>query len=145
MNQAMKRGMKHQKGFSVLELMVALGLGLLVVAGIVQLFVGNSRTYEIVNAQARLQENARFAFEFISRPARMAGYYGCAPELNNMVSQLNGIWENTPEYDITQPVDGWNSNDDNTWGPDNLTSLPRTEGTTNTRVDIPGNGIDRTT
>ena len=72
--------MKRQNGFSVLELLVALGLGLLVVAGIVQLFVGNSRTYEIVNAQARLQENARFAFEFISRPARMAGYSGCAPE-----------------------------------------------------------------
>lgn len=137
--------MKRQNGFSVFELLVALALGLLVVAGIVQLFVGNSRTYEIVNAQARLQENARFAFEFISRPARMAGFYGCAPEFDNMVSQLNGSWQNTPEYNITEPVDGWNSNDNGTWGPDNLTTLPRTEGATNTRVDIAGNGIDTDT
>ena len=49
---------RTQGGFSIVELLIALGLGLLVVSGIVQLFVGNSRTYEIVNAQARLQENA---------------------------------------------------------------------------------------
>ena len=142
MKQVKKQSdMQRQSGFSVFELLVALALGLLVVAGIVQLFVGNSRTYEIVNAQARLQENARFAFEFISRPARMAGFYGCAPEVDNMVSQLNGTWNLTPEYNITQPIWGWDSNDNGTWSP-TLIGLPRSEGGTNTNVDIPDNGID---
>ena len=40
-----------QAGFSILELLISLLLGLVVIAGIVQLFVGNSRTYEIVTAQ----------------------------------------------------------------------------------------------
>ena len=131
------------RGFSVIELLIALGLGLLVVAGIIQLFVGNSRTYEIVNAQARLQENARFAFEFISRPARLAGYFGCAPEDANIVRHLTGNWPNIPEYNMTEPVDGWDSNGDGTYAPDDLTTLPRTEGGTNTNVHIAGNGIDR--
>lgn len=138
-------GRKSQGGFSVVELLIALGLGLLVVSGIVQLFVGNSRTYEIVNAQARLQENARFAFEFISRPARMAGFFGCAPEPQNTVGHLIGNWANIPEYNITEGIDGWESNDDGSWSPDNLTSLPRSEGGVDTNVHIAGNGIDSDT
>ncbi len=137
------RTQSQTKGFSVVELLIALGLGLLVVAGIVQLFVGNSRTYEIVNAQARLQENARFAFEFISRPARTAGFYGCAPELENVVWHPVGTAAQAPEYNMSEAVDGWDSNDDGTYAPDDLTTLPRTEGGTNTNVHIAGNGIDR--
>ncbi|MDG2276344.1 MAG: PilW family protein [Pseudomonadales bacterium] len=136
---------RTQGGFSVVELLIALGLGLLVVSGIVQLFIGNSRTYEIVNAQARLQENARFAFEFISRPARMAGFFGCAPEMQNIVGHLTGNWTNIPEYNVTERIDGWDSNDDGSWAPDNLTSLPRSEGGVDTNVHIAGNGIDSDT
>lgn len=130
-------------GFSVLELMIALLLGLVVVAGIVQLFVGNSRTYEIVTAQARLQENARFAFDFISRSARSAGYFGCAPEDANLAKHLAGAWNLIPEYNMSQPVGGWESNGDGTYSPDDLTTLPRSGGV-DVNVHLAGNGIDRT-
>lgn len=97
-------------GFSLVELMLALGLGLVVVTGIVQLFVGNSQTYNILNGQARMQENARFALEFISRAARQAGYFGCADSQENLVWRLtNGLPENAnnvPEFDVTRPVQG---------------------------------------
>lgn len=135
---------RNQKGFSVLELLIALALGLLVVAGIIQLFVGNSRTYEIVNAQSRLQENARFAFDFISERARSAGYFGCAPEDTKIARHLTGNWNLIPEYNITEPVDGWESNGDSTFVPDDLVSLPRTSAGANTFVHVDGNGIDRT-
>ena len=62
------------RGFSLIELMLALALGLVVVTGIVQLFIGNSQTYTVLNGQSRLQENARFGFEFITQAARSAGY-----------------------------------------------------------------------
>ena len=110
-------------GFSLVELLLALGLGLVVVAGIVQLFVGNSRTSAIVGGQARLQENARFAFDFISRAARRAGYLGCGPEPDNIVKGLLGAWNLVPEYNITRIVEGLEGNSDGTWTP-KLTSLP---------------------
>jgi len=130
-------------GFTILELLIALALGLLVVSGIVQLFVGNTRTYEIVNAQARLQENARFSFEFISKAARTAGYFGCAPEDDNIVRHLGGNWGEIPEYNITEFVDGWENSGGAVFLPDDLTSLPRSEGGVNTNVHIANNGIDR--
>lgn len=138
---------KQSAGFSVIELMIALGLGLLVVAGIIQLFVGNSRTYEIVEAQSRLQENARFAFDFITESARSAGYFGCAPNPANIALKLNGPWNIVPEFNMTEPVRGWESQGDGTFTPDDLVFLPKTSGGTDTYVHtaVAGNeGIDRT-
>ena len=129
-------------GFSIVELLIALALGLLVVAGIVQLFVGNNRTYEVVNAQARLQENARFAFDFITRSARSAGYFGCAPETANVALNLVGNWNLIPEYNMPEPVDGWESNGNGTFSPDDLTTMPRS-GAAEVNVHLTGNGIDR--
>ena len=53
------------RGFSLVELILALGLGVLVTAGIVQLFVGNNQTYNLLNGQSRLQESARYALDFV--------------------------------------------------------------------------------
>lgn len=61
----------------MIELMLALGLGVVVTAGIVSLFVGNNQTYTLLNGQSRMQEAARFSVDFISRSARSAGYLGC--------------------------------------------------------------------
>ena len=117
------RRINNQKGFSIVELMLALGLGLVVVTGIVQLFIGNSQTSALIAGQARLQENARFAFDFISRATRRAGYFGCSPQAENIVRGLVGDYNLLPEYDITQFIDGHESNGDGTWTPP-LTGLP---------------------
>jgi type IV pilus assembly protein PilW len=134
---------RRNRGFSILELMIALLLGVVVVAGIVQLFVGNSRTYDLVNAQSRLQENARYGFEFISRAARSAGYFGCAPEDAKVAKHLVGAWSLIPEYNMSEAVGGWDSNGDGSYSPNDLTTLPRSESGVNVNVHIAGNGIDR--
>ncbi|MEE4283768.1 MAG: prepilin-type N-terminal cleavage/methylation domain-containing protein, partial [Pseudomonadales bacterium] len=141
----MMRFKQSQAGFSILELMISLLLGLVIIAGIVQLFVGNSRTYEIVTAQSRLQENARYSFDFITQAARDAGYFGCAPEDDFVINGLVGNWNQIPEYDLSRPLDGFDANGDGTYTPTDLLTLPRTEGATNLNVHIAGNGIDGTT
>lgn len=103
---------RRTSGFSLVELLLALVLGLVVVTGIVQLFVGNSRTYNVLTGQARMQENARFALEFITQAARSAGYFGCSLDRTNYVNGLGGEWQNIPdrEWDITQIIQadaGW--------------------------------------
>ena len=87
--------MRRAQGFSLIELMLALALGVVVTAGIVTLFVGNNQTYTLLNGQSRMQENARFALDFITRSARAAGYFGCDPEPAKIYKTLNGAWTQT--------------------------------------------------
>jgi len=103
-------GKARTRGFSLVELLLALVLGLVVVTGIVQLFIGNSQTYNVLNGQARLQENARFALELVARAARQAGYFGCANSRENLawaLTNANATNANfVPEFDVTRPVQG---------------------------------------
>jgi type IV pilus assembly protein PilW len=129
-----------QSGFSLLEMLLAMALGLIVVTGIVQLFIGNSQSAGIISGQARLQENARFAFEFISSAARRAGYFGCIRDDQTRVWGLVGNPAQLPEYNVDQAVGGFDANGDGTWTPSALNLPGGTPGNTNA-----GNGIDMTT
>lgn len=66
-----------QAGLSLIELMVALVLGLVISAAIIQVFLTSKNVYRMQDAMARIQENGRFAVDYISRDLRMAGYMGC--------------------------------------------------------------------
>ncbi|MEO6688558.1 MAG: PilW family protein [Dokdonella sp.] len=64
------------RGFSLLEIMIALALGLLLSAGIVTLFASTSETNKLQDGLARLQENGRFAVSRMENDSRMvAGQY----------------------------------------------------------------------
>lgn len=78
----------HQRGFSLVEIMVALVLSLFLVAGVIQLFLGTRQTYRFHEALSRIQENGRFATEILSRDIRMTGFTGCPPT-NPVVNVLN--------------------------------------------------------
>ena len=66
-------------GFSLVELLVAMTLGLLMIGGMIGVFAANKRSTELNEATANMQENARFAMNAISADIRMAGHQGCAP------------------------------------------------------------------
>jgi type IV pilus assembly protein PilW len=77
---------RAQLGVTVIELMVALLLGLLLTGGAIQVFVSNRATYGFNEGFARVQENGRFALDTLSYHARLAGYLGClsdVPRYNN--------------------------------------------------------------
>lgn len=65
------------RGFSLIELMVAMTIGLVILAAVVQIFVRSHSTYQLDEGLSRVQENARFAMDFLSKDIRMAGYMGC--------------------------------------------------------------------
>ena len=65
---------RTQLGLSLIELMVAMALGLLLMTGVIQVFLSSRQTYAANEAMGRLQENGRFALEFVARSARLAGY-----------------------------------------------------------------------
>ncbi len=66
-----------QRGFTLIELMIALVLGLLVIAAAGAIFLSNRRVYGSTEATNRLQENQRSAFELLTRDIREAGTNPC--------------------------------------------------------------------
>ncbi|MEW6679109.1 MAG: PilW family protein [Pseudomonadota bacterium] len=64
---------KREVGLSLVELLVAIALGLVLLAGIGTIYVGSQQTYRMQEANARLQENGRYAIEIIGRSLRQAG------------------------------------------------------------------------
>lgn len=75
----MKRGVRKrvQAGLSLIELMIALVIGTLLILGAVQVFAASRSAYMISEGIARVQENGRFALDFLQRDIRMAGHMGC--------------------------------------------------------------------
>jgi len=66
-----------QAGMGLVELMVAMTLGLLLVAGAVQQLLANRSSYMLQQQLAATQENARFVLARLSRDIRQAGAFGC--------------------------------------------------------------------
>ena len=66
----------RMNGFTLVELMIALTLGLIVIAALVGVFVTSNRSYRQNEALASVQDNARFALDALSRDLAMAGYWG---------------------------------------------------------------------
>ena len=73
---------RSQQGITLIELMIALVIGLLATGAMLKVYVDSSRLYRFNESLARIQENGRFGLEFIRRDARMAGFWGCNHEVN---------------------------------------------------------------
>jgi len=131
-------------GFSLIELLLAMALGLVVTAGIVQLFAGNTQTYSAIQGQSRLQEGARYALDFMAESVRAGGYFGCDPDLDKRYTTLNQTLGNTFEMNILQPVAGFDyqgggGTSMTDWVP-SAAVLPRVGSVTTT--PFPANGLN---
>lgn len=67
----------NQNGLTLVEIMIALLLGAFILGGVLQVFVGAKKSNKMQDALSRLQENGRFAMEFIGRDIRMADFRAC--------------------------------------------------------------------
>lgn len=84
---------RHQTGMTLIEIMIALLIGAFLLGGVLQVFLGSKQTYRMQENLSRLQENGRFAMEFLSKDIRMVGYWDCmAPSTtNNDISGTEGV------------------------------------------------------
>jgi type IV pilus assembly protein PilW len=95
-----------QRGFTLVELMIAMTIGAFISAGVIALFIGNNQGYRTNEAMARVQENGRFAIEYLARDVRQAG-------VTNLSTVLT-IW---PPVDYIQGWQGASSKPDLTTSP----------------------------
>lgn len=63
-----------QSGLTLIELMVAMVLGLLLTAAVIQVFAGSRSSNTVQSGMSRLQENARFALDALARDIGNAGF-----------------------------------------------------------------------
>jgi len=117
----------RQQGLTLVELMVAITLGLIVTAGIIQVFVGSKKTYSVEESLSRLQESGRLALEFLSNDLRMTSYWGCQPYAANVSNLLNTAGIGYIDYagqSLTGTEGGANPDSITLRGADGSTALP---------------------
>src|SRR6266853_1707867 len=73
---AMSTHLTLSRGFSLIELMIAMTIGLLILAGLVTLFVNTSQSQQALQRSAQQIENGRYAMDVLIQDLHHAGYYG---------------------------------------------------------------------
>ncbi len=123
-------------GLSLVELMVALTIGLIILTAVSSLFVSSKQTYTTQDSLARLQENARFAMQFLIKDIRLAGYYGCLYDVGVPPLKTNSdgsVGTSTLKYDLNGAVPFASNafipieaveNASGTWSPSGTTPIP---------------------
>jgi type IV pilus assembly protein PilW len=77
-----------QQGLTLVEVLLAIAIGSLLLIGLTEIFVSNKATYNMQEGLSRLQENARFALQVMSKDFRMANFLGCAQKNYNANNAL---------------------------------------------------------
>ena len=88
---------RAQAGMSLVEVMVAVTLGLIIMAGLASLFASNSAARNEIERSSRQIENGRFAMELIVNDLRLAGFFGEA------VLPAQGAGQGQPDVCSTNP------------------------------------------
>jgi type IV pilus assembly protein PilW len=111
------------RGFSVVELMVAMSLSLILLAGVLTVLYSSKLTYAENERTSRLQEYARAGIDLILKDLRGGGFVGCrsigqqaAPGASpvfrsNLANATNIMWN------FSRPVDGYDGLGAGTWAP----------------------------
>jgi type IV pilus assembly protein PilW len=76
MNRLQMRSSLKAKGFTLIELMISIALGLIVLSALIALFVNNSSTRRELDRSAEVLENGAYAIGYLRDELSMAGYLG---------------------------------------------------------------------
>jgi len=123
--------MSKQSGLSLIELMIAMVIGLVLMLGVTQVFLSTRQVYSNQEAVSRVQETGRMAMEFMTRDTRMAGYVGCASG-----SAVSGAIAN-----LISPVTVLNSIDVGIQGVDGGAAVPAGYGLTGATARVANTDI----
>lgn len=106
---------RNQRGLTLVEVMVAMTIGLVLLGGVVTVMSSSQNTYRVNEAMARVQESARYAFQLLSHDIRMAGYRGC---VGDVVAMTNVLTDSTGFlWRFDQPLEGFEATGANSWEP----------------------------
>ncbi|MEH6565628.1 MAG: prepilin-type N-terminal cleavage/methylation domain-containing protein [Halopseudomonas sp.] len=87
-------------GFSLVELMVAMAVGLMLTLGVLQVFLASKESFALQQRSAAMQENARFLLGRLAQDIRLAGQFGCL-ELRRLPASMRA----TVPAELASPID----------------------------------------
>lgn len=137
-NVQYSKGYKLKLGMTLVELMVAMVISLIIMLAIGTVYTSSKRSYSVQNAYANMQEGALYAFQYLGRSVRSAGYAGCNPVIKN---HLNTTAKNNVLFNYIDGVYGW---DYKGTGPGGAYTIPSNIVTSNNAVqwsDGSGNNL----
>jgi type IV pilus assembly protein PilW len=105
--------MRH-RGFSLIELMIAITLGMLAVAAVGSVFIYGSRNYKQDDKVSRMQDELRFAMAQISQDIEMAGFFAQVRDLVNDID-LDTTVNSFTGGDCGPTMDGAATTGGNNW------------------------------
>jgi len=106
---------QRQAGAGLVEIMIALVLGLVLITGVFQVYLGSKRNYEVQESLQGRQAAARFTLSMLTEELQMAGYRGCVRDVGLVRNTLNN-----PDgflFDFGRHVEGFRGLADGTWSP----------------------------
>jgi type IV pilus assembly protein PilW len=111
-NSALIRGNFHsQRGFSLVEIMIAITLGIILLGGAIQIYLSSKNGYRLQEGIAGMQENGRYAIRVLRENILKAGY---------------------PRVDEVIPFDSTQTNDNSAGASDQITVQYQTDATVTT-------------
>lgn len=78
---------RDASGLSLIELMIAMVIGLVLMLGLLRVFAASREAARMSEGLSRVQENGRFALDYLQRDLRMVGHMGC---INDQARLLQG-------------------------------------------------------
>ncbi|GFE81830.1 hypothetical protein GCM10011487_38300 [Steroidobacter agaridevorans] len=84
-----------ERGFTLVELMISMVLGLVIIGGATGVILANRQSYRANEGLSQIQESARTAFELLARDVRQAGVTGCDSNgrvANVLRSDSGALW-----------------------------------------------------
>lgn len=121
--QQLRQYRVQQTGLSLIELMIAMLIGLLLVIGMIQIFGASRATYQMQDGLSRVQESGRFATQYLQRQLRMVGYMGCGSDVERTTqasfvnhlatysAALPGGDAVPPLYRFQRPIEAFSADD----------------------------------
>ena len=88
-NRQASTGIRRQRGIGLVEIMIAVTLGIIVTGAVVQIYLSTKRQNDMQGGLSGRQEVSRYATQLIQRDLQMAGFRGCLRDLGTVVNTLN--------------------------------------------------------
>jgi len=95
-----------QSGFTLVELMIAGLLGLILTAGMIQIFIGSSQTFRVQRAISEVLDKGRTATNFITSEIENAGFGGDGLVASAFSTMPNNVIFIAPPAPISQDGTG---------------------------------------
>jgi type IV pilus assembly protein PilW len=90
----------NERGFTIVELVVGLAIGLILLGVAVKIFLVQQRAYNVQEQLSEMQQNIRSAMDMIVRETKMAGYNPTGTAFDVIVPPTKGIIYDTSQFRI---------------------------------------------